>query len=108
MQTNLKFGMLQTIYTGEEETKTRTIKVPGEDGKEIEQVEQYSVFKPVRCADPKCGRTISHNAPCFIDATTGSVWCDDCGKCERYARKKAAQREERAKQRKAVEEATSK
>lgn len=93
MQTNLRFGMLQTIYTAEEDVRVRMKKVLDENGKEIEQKEQYSVFKPVRCADQKCGRMVAHNIPCFVDSETGQVWCDDCGKCERYARKKAAERE---------------
>jgi len=92
MKTNLQYGMLQTIYTGEETIRTKKIKVL-EDGKEIEQVEQYATYAPVKCADPKCGRMVVHNAPCFIDSQTGGVWCDDCGKCERYARKRAAMRE---------------
>lgn len=96
MQTNLKFGMLQTVYTAEEEVKVRTKKILNKDGEKIEQKEQYSVFAPAQCADQKCGRSVSHNTPCFIDAQTGSVWCDDCGKCERYARKKAAEREKAA------------
>jgi len=96
MKTNLRFGMLQTVYTAEEEVKVRIKKVIDKDGEEVEQKEQYSEFPPARCADKKCGRAIAHEAPCFIDASTGATWCDNCGKCERYARKKAAQRAEKA------------
>jgi hypothetical protein len=92
MKTNLKHGMLQTVYTGEETIRTRTYKVL-ENGEEIEKTEQYATYAPVMCADKKCGRMVAHNAPCFIDSATGEVWCDDCGKCERYARKRAAMRE---------------
>ena len=95
MPTNLKFEMLETIYTAEEEVKIKTVKVKDKDGNDIEQKEQYSVFAPARCADSKCGRAVANNTPCFVDTRTGSVWCDSCGKCERYARKKAAQRAQR-------------
>jgi hypothetical protein len=110
MKTNLQFGMLQTIYTAEEEVKVKIIKVKDKDGNEVEQKEQYSVWAPAPCADKKCGRVVAHDTPCFVDTTTGAIWCDDCGKCERYSRKKAAQRAERAAEREkaAVEEAALK
>ena len=94
MKTNLKYGMLQTIYTAEEEIVVRTKKIRDAKGQEIEQKEQISKRIPIRCADPKCGRPVVHDAPCFVDTTSpnGDVYCDDCGKCLRYARKKAAQR----------------
>lgn len=95
MKTNLKFGMLQTIYTAEEEIIVKTKMVKDDEGKEIEQKEQISKRIPISCTDPKCGRAIVHDAPCFVDTQSpdGDVYCDDCGKCLRYARKKAAQRE---------------
>lgn len=47
--------------------------------------------RPVRCADPKCGRVVAVGEHCFFDAD-GRVWCHGCGKCERYSRKRAAER----------------
>jgi hypothetical protein len=94
MKTNLKFGMLQTIYTAEEEIVTKEIKAKDAKGKDIVRKEQTSKRIPIRCADPKCGRPVIHDAPCFVDTNSpnGDVYCDDCGKCLRYERKKAAQR----------------
>jgi hypothetical protein len=44
------------------------------------------------CSDYKCGRYVEDGAECFWDEK-GAVYCADCGKCLRYARKKEAQRE---------------
>lgn len=59
----------------------------------------------VECADPRCARVIpmKHEEDqiqagqlpfvwCFLDVNKGSIYCDSCGKCRRYARKKAVQR----------------
>ena len=43
------------------------------------------------CHDAKCGRLVAPGDPCFIDAN-GDLYCDSCGRCERYARKKQQQR----------------
>lgn len=98
MKTNLKFGMLQTIYTAEEDVVVNSKIILDKDGKEVEQKEQKSIRIPVQCADPKCGRMVVHDAQCFVDTLSekGNIYCEDCGKCERYTRKKAAQRAENA------------
>jgi hypothetical protein len=43
------------------------------------------------CSDPKCGRYVEDGDPCFFDAN-GDLWCNACGRCERYSRKKEHQR----------------
>jgi len=45
------------------------------------------------CADEKCGRLIIDASYCFVDTINGATYCDDCGKCVRYSRKMAKQRE---------------
>jgi len=95
MQTNLKFGMLQTVYTGTEslEQIEETVVV---DNKEVVRVRQVSNFSPTACRDEKCNRMIEHEDPCFIDTwpDEGEVYCDSCGKCLRYERKMADRRGE--------------
>jgi hypothetical protein len=46
----------------------------------------------ILCFDAKCGRSVNFMEKCFIDEA-GGVYCQNCGVCERYTRKKAAQRE---------------
>ena len=48
------------------------------------------------CADRKCPRLIKSGEMCFIDLLTDNadVLCEGCGKCLRYARKKAVSRGE--------------
>jgi len=50
----------------------------------------------VVCTDHKCGRTIFREMPCFVDTETGAIYCDPCGLCLRYARKRAALRAAKA------------
>lgn len=95
MKTELKFGMLHTVYTGEsiiEEIKHMRVDEDGNEYEEIEQIEKHGI---VVCSDPKCGRFIQHDEPCFVDTMTenGNVYCDSCGKCIRYERKRAKMRE---------------
>lgn len=69
---------------------------------------QYS-GPSIPCSDPLCTRTIPmpHEVEameakeiafvtCYMDvngsSNSGSIYCDSCGKCRRYARKKAVQR----------------
>jgi len=42
------------------------------------------------CDDDKCGRVIETMDRCFIEMD--NLYCDSCGKCLRYSRKKEAQR----------------
>lgn len=46
------------------------------------------------CADAKCTRRVQLGDVCFLDLGSNRVYCADCGKCLRYARKKAAARGE--------------
>lgn len=49
--------------------------------------------EPTECADHKCERVVKKGDECFIDMQSSSVYCDGCGKCKRYVRKRAEQRE---------------
>jgi len=49
--------------------------------------------KIIQCADINCTRPISPDMPCFIEIEKSSMLCAECGKCERYARKKQEARE---------------
>ena len=95
MGTNLRFGMLETVYTGEEDIE-EIEEIVVIDNKEVKKVRQISNFRPTSCKDPKCNRMVSHEDPCFIDTWTakGDVLCDSCGKCRRYERKMADKRGE--------------
>ena len=44
------------------------------------------------CEGLKCGRPIKFMEKCYIDHKTGSLYCQSCGACIRYERKKAAER----------------
>jgi hypothetical protein len=50
--------------------------------------------EPILCRDPEglCGHAIALGHPYWVDAD-GIIYCDDCGKAERFARKRAALRE---------------
>ena len=48
----------------------------------------------VDCSDDKCGRPIQFMEQCFIDGTTGEIFCHSCGVCVRYERKMAARRKD--------------
>jgi len=49
-----------------------------------------------QCGDEICDREIKTGYSCFIDLlNNGVILCDVCGKCLRYARKKATERGER-------------
>ena len=104
MATNLRFGMLQTTYEADYDEIKKVKKVKNgvdEEGKDIfiERVTTEQVFKPVRCADHKCTRSVINKDPCFVDTWSdqGDVYCDGCGKCVRYERKMEAKRQELAK-----------
>jgi len=62
---NIQFGLLETKLTTEDS----------------------------KCQAQDCFRTIRTDDPCFVDVATSSVICEDCGKSERYARKKQEARE---------------
>jgi hypothetical protein len=89
MKTELKHGMLHTVYTGEAIIEEVRITKTDEDGVEFESVEQIETHGMIVCCDPKCGRIVKHNEACFVDVVNkGNVYCDSCGKCIRYSRKK--------------------
>ena len=94
MKTELKYGMLYTVYTGEPIIEEITVTKTDEDGVEYEEIEQIEKYGFVGCSDDKCGRPIQHNEPCFVDtrSESGSIYCDSCGKCIRYARKRESLR----------------
>ena len=64
---NIEFGLFSTKVTTEEE----------------------------RCRADDCFRIMAQDDPCFVDVQNNKVLCPDCGKCERYARKKQEEREKR-------------
>lgn len=49
--------------------------------------------EPRPCALTDCNRVILPDAPIVIDVESNEILCIECGKCERYARKKRLQRE---------------
>lgn len=54
----------------------------------------YAEEEPTECADDPCTRLIISDAVCFIDIQGGGkLYCEICGPCERYHRKKATERE---------------
>lgn len=57
-------------------------------------IEAFSPYQElVDCEALKCGRPIKFMEKCFINHTDGSLFCQSCGVCIRYERKKADQRE---------------
>jgi hypothetical protein len=46
----------------------------------------------LECQDELCSRLIKEGDDCFIDAKENAIYCEQCGKCVRYHRKKAAER----------------
>lgn len=64
---NIEYGLLSTKVTTEEE----------------------------RCREKDCFRVMHFDDECFVDVSNNRVLCVDCGKCERYARKKQEEREKR-------------
>lgn len=53
----------------------------------------YSQEEPIECAGEKCQRFIGLDDICFVDIQEGGkIHCKLCGTCERYHRKKAAER----------------
>jgi len=50
-----------------------------------------------KCQARDCFRMIKTDDPCFVDVTNSSVLCDNCGKCERYSRKKEEERKNEGK-----------
>lgn len=96
MKLNIQQGLLQTPYHAEEITEEYVETYIDEDGEEQERVNQVSKRIFATCADPRCRRPIGHEQECFVDTTSeeGEILCDSCGKCLRYARKKASERGE--------------
>ncbi len=47
---------------------------------------------PIECGDTKCSRRVNRDDTCWVDVDQKVVFCDSCGRCVRYARKKAAER----------------
>jgi RNase P subunit RPR2 len=62
---NIQFGLLETKLTTED----------------------------TKCQAKNCFRQIITDDPCFIDVESSAVMCEDCGKSERYARKKQEDRQ---------------
>jgi hypothetical protein len=62
---NIQFGLLETKLTTEDQ----------------------------KCQAKDCFRQIMTDDPCFVDISNSAVFCDNCGKCERYSRKKEKERE---------------
>ena len=53
----------------------------------------YTEEDPIECADSICGRFIATEQSCYVDTQNGgNLYCEICGTCERYHRKKAAER----------------
>ena len=77
MKTNMKFGMLQTVYTGEEHLE-QVEEIVVVDNKEVVKIKQVAHHNPTKCNDELCGRMIKHEEPCFIDTwtTNGAILCD--------------------------------
>jgi hypothetical protein len=65
---NVRFGLLETLLT---ESDT------------------------IICSDNKCGRDVMFGEACFIDIQTNNVYCESCGKCLRYERKKEEERRQK-------------
>lgn len=45
------------------------------------------------CGSSNCSRVIKYDDVCFIDIKENILLCEECGKCERYERKRKDQRE---------------
>jgi len=52
----------------------------------------YTDKNPKDCMDEKCVRLIQEEDKCFLDISTGGIYCYGCGVCERYHRKKEEER----------------
>ena len=50
---------------------------------------KFTEEEPQTCSESNCSRSILPDAPCTVDVKTGDTLCEECGKCERYARKSA-------------------
>ena len=89
MAIELQSGMLRTKYVSDISYIDTTIVEIDEDGNEIHKPIQIPDKSPGRCDAQDCGRAIRDGEWCFIDTVSddGSLYCDGCGKCERYARK---------------------
>lgn len=49
----------------------------------------------IRCSAHLCSKAVQTGEPCLVDVQEGGeVYCMICGACERYHRKKAAERGE--------------
>lgn len=92
MKTELKYGMLHTVYTGESIIEEIITVKTNEDGDDYEEKQQIEKHGNITCSDEKCGRLVRHNEMCFVDTQSehGNIYCDACGKCIRYTRKRSA------------------
>ena len=87
----IKFGLLQTEYKAKVKYR-KGIEVSYDEVKgKVETIIELPEYIPGDCCDLKCPRVVKHGEECFIDtwATNGALFCDQCGKCLRYARKAA-------------------
>lgn len=46
------------------------------------------------CGMSDCNRAIKYEEPCFVDTTSSAIYCEKCGKCLRYQKKKQQERED--------------
>ncbi len=46
-----------------------------------------------QCGISDCFRIMRVDDHCFVDVKNGVVMCNECGRCEKYSRKKQAERE---------------
>ena len=59
---------------------------------------KYSSQDPdevTQCQDNSCFRSIACDDPCFVDTETSTIYCEKCGQCLRYSRKKQKEREDK-------------
>ncbi len=94
----IKFGMLQTEYKAEVKFHKGIEVTNDEDGNKVENMIELPEYISGDCCDPKCERVVKNGEECFIDtwAHDGAIFCDQCGKCLRYARQAATMRGEKA------------
>lgn len=73
MKSKISYGLMETKFYSEDEEDTDAL---------------------AKCSDDKCPRMIRVGELMYVDVNNGSMFCDSCGKCIRYARKKSYQRGE--------------
>jgi len=55
---------------------------------------QWGSEKEIQCANILCERMLVKGSPFFWDTVKNKDYCEQCGQCLRYKRKKAVQRGE--------------